>query len=120
PRTQKRGLGFPILRVVVLLALATAVLTGAAFGPYVGKNQGEPALLRTLLAQLRPGDVQLGDRYYGSYWLVALALAPGLDVVFRLHHRRKVDFSRGRRLGVDDHVVVWQKPERPVWLDEES
>src|SRR5437763_4924860 len=73
PRTQKRGLGFPILRVVVLLALATAVLTGAAFGPYVGKNQGEPALLRTLLARLRPGDVLLGDRYYCSYWLVALA-----------------------------------------------
>src|SRR5262249_53600309 len=42
PRTQKPGLGFPILRVVVLLALATAVLTGAALGPYLGKQQGEP------------------------------------------------------------------------------
>jgi hypothetical protein len=33
PRTQQPGLGFPIARVVVLLALATAVLTGAAIGP---------------------------------------------------------------------------------------
>jgi Transposase DDE domain len=120
PRTQKPGLGFPIMRVVVLLALATAVLTGAAFGPYVGKNQGEPALLRTLLDQLQAGDVLLGDRYYGTYWLVALALARGVDVVFRLHHRRGVDFRRGTRLGRDDHVVVWKKPQRPPWLDEET
>src|SRR5262249_2830053 len=57
PRTQKPGLGFPIARVVVLLALATAMLTAAAIGPYLGKNQGEPALLRILLDQLQPGDV---------------------------------------------------------------
>jgi Transposase DDE domain len=118
PRTQKRGLGFPILRVVVLLALATGVLSGAAFGPYVGKNQGEPALLRTLLARLRPGDLLLGDRYYGSYWLIALAQQLGVDVVFRQHQRRASDFRRGRHLGPQDHVVVWTKPERPAWLDE--
>jgi Transposase DDE domain len=118
PRTQKRGLGFPILRVVVLLALATGVLSGAAFGPYVGKNQGEPALLRTLLARLRPGDILLGDRYYGSYWLIALAQQLGIDVVFRQHQRRASDFRRGRHLGPQDHVVVWTKPKRPDWLDE--
>jgi hypothetical protein len=118
PRTQKPGLGFPIARVVVLLALATAVLAGAAIGPYVGKKQGEPALLHRLLEQLQAGDVLLGDRYYASYWLVALALARGLDVVFRQHHRRGTDFRRGRRLGGDDHIVVWTKPKRPAWLDE--
>lgn len=118
PRTQKRGLGFPILRVVVLLALATAVLTGAAFGPYVGKNQGEPALLRTLLGRLRPRDVLLGDRYYGSYWLIALAQQRGIDVVFRQHQRRASDFRRGVHLGPQDHRVVWTKPKRPDWLDE--
>lgn len=117
PGTQKPGLGFPIARVVVLLALATAVLTGAALGPYVGKHQGEPALLRTLLEQLQSGDVLLGDRYYASYWLVALAQARGIDVVFRQHHRRGYDFRRGKRLGADDHIVVWKKPQRPQWLD---
>ena len=120
PRTQKPGLGFPILRVVVLLALATGVLSGAALGPYLGKSQGEPALLRTLLGRLRPGDVLLGDRYYGSYWLVALAQQAGLDVVFRQHQCRASDFRRGTRLGREDHVVVWAKPKRPDWLDEAS
>jgi Transposase DDE domain len=118
PRTQKPSLGFPIARVVVLVALATAVLTAAALGPYVGKHQGEPALLHTLLDQLRAGDVLLGDRYFGSYWMVALAQVRSLDAVLRLHHRRHFDFARGQRLGRDDHIVVWTKPQRPGWLDE--
>jgi len=120
PRTQKRGLGFPIVRVVVLLALATAVLVGAAIGPYIGKHQGEPALLRTLLDHLQAGDVLLGDRYYCSYWLVAWAQVRGIDVVFRQHQCRRYDFRRGKRLGRDDHVVVWTKPKRPQWLDEKT
>jgi hypothetical protein len=120
PRTQKPGLGFPIARLVVLLALATAALTGAAIGPYVGKQQGEPALLHQLLDQLQAGDVLLGDRYFGSYWLVALTQAHGLDGVFRLHQRRSYDFRRGQRLGPDDHLVVWKKPKRPLWLDADT
>jgi hypothetical protein len=121
PRTQKPGLGFPIMRAVVLLALATAVLSGAALGPYVGKNQGEPALLRTLLERLRARDVLLGDRYYCSYWMVALARQQDVDVVFRQHQRRRTDFRRGERLGEDDHRVTWTKPkQRPAWLDEQT
>ncbi len=56
-RTQKRGVGFPILRMVVLLSLATAALCGMAVGPYKGKQTGEPALLRELLDRLQAGDV---------------------------------------------------------------
>jgi hypothetical protein len=119
-RTQKPGLGFPMARIVVLLGLATAALVGAAIGPCIGKKQGEPALLHTLLDQLQSGDVLLGDRLYASYWLVALAHVRGLDVVFRLHQRRGYDFRRGTRLGPDDHVVVWSKPKRPPWLDEKT
>jgi hypothetical protein len=116
--SQKPGLGFPIIRLVVLLALATAALQGAALGPYAGKGTGESALLRALFAQLRPGDVLVADRYYCSFWLVALALSLGVDVVFRMHQLRDYDFRRGRRLGPGDHVVTWAKPARPDWMDE--
>ena len=34
------------------------------------------------------------------------------------YQRRPVDFRRGRRLGREDQVVVWQKPKRPAGLDE--
>lgn len=118
--TQEPGLGFPIVRMVVLLSLATAGLLGMALGPYKGKETGETALLRQLLDELKPGEVLVADRYYCSYWLVAMAQARGVDVVFRMHHLRDYDFRRGQRLGADDHVVSWQRPQRPEWMDAET
>jgi hypothetical protein len=103
---------------VLLLGLATATVQDLAFGPHKGKETGETALARQLLTRLRPGDVVVADRYFCSYWLVALLLALGVQVVFRLHQRRKYDFTRGQRLGPEDHVAVWQRPERPEWMTE--
>ena len=117
-RSQRPGVGFPILRWVALLGLATGVVLDSAFGPYRGKQTGETALFRTLLPSLRQGDVVLADRYYCSYWLVALLLAQGVDVVFRKHQLRHTDFRRGLRLGANDHVVTWTKPQRPEWMDQ--
>jgi putative transposase len=120
PATQKPGLGFPIIRWVVFVGLATAAVQGLAYGPYQGKETGETALFRQLLAQLAAGDVVVADRYYCSYFLVALLQALGVDVVLRLHQRRQYDFRRGRRLGPGDHVVVWQRPQRPAWMTREE
>lgn len=119
PKTQKPGLGFPLLRAVVLLTFATAGAVGLAFGPHQGKETGETALFRQLFDRLRPGDVVVADRYYCSYFMIALLLERGVDVVFRLHQRRHYDFRRGQRLGGGDHIVVWTKPARPTWLDSE-
>jgi putative transposase len=119
-RTQKPGLGFPILRIVVLLSLATAALCGLAIGPYKGKETGEPALLRELLDRFQRGDVFLGDCCYCAYFLLALLLSCGVDVVTRQHQRRLTDFRGGQRLGEGDHVVVWKRPARPEWMDEET
>jgi putative transposase len=118
PNTQKPGLGSPLLRAVVLLSLATAAVQGLAVGPYQGKESGETALLRTLLDQLAAGTIVVADRFFCSYFMVALLRAQGVQVVMRLHQRRSCDFRRGRRLGPDDHVVTWHKPQRPVWMDE--
>jgi len=116
--SQAPGAGFPMVRMVVLLSLATAGLVGMALAPYEGKETGETALLRRLLDEGHLGDILLADRYYCTYWLVAQAQALGKDVVFRLHHRRDYDFQRGQRLGPEDHVVLWHRPERPDWMDE--
>lgn len=114
---QKKGLGFPIIRLVVLLTLATATLTGAAFGPYAGKETGESALLRTLFAQLRRGDLVVADRYYCSYWMLAMLPQFGVDCVFRKHQLRRDDDSPVRSLGVDDAIFIWTKPVCPNWMD---
>jgi putative transposase len=59
PASQKPGLGFPMIRMVLLLSLASAAVTGMAYGPYKGKETGETALLRQLLDDVAAGTVLL-------------------------------------------------------------
>jgi hypothetical protein len=112
-RSQRPGLGFPLARVVVVFSLAVGTVLDAAIGRYAGKQQGEPALFRSLHDGLEPNDILLADRYYCSYWEVAWAQQRGIDVVLRLHQRRPV---RGRR-GATDYTETWTRPPRPDWMD---
>jgi hypothetical protein len=91
------------------------------FCRFAGKHQSELGLLRELWDSFAPGDVLMTDRYLCSWFEIAMLQAMGVDVVMRLHQRRKADFRRGRRLGRNDHIVFWPKPKRrPDWMDEET
>lgn len=118
--SQAEGLGFPICRAVALISLATAMVQDLALGPYSGKATGETALLRQLLPALLAGDLIIADRYYGGWFTIALLQERGVEVVTRLHQHREADFRRGKRLGADDHLVEWPKPQCPDWLDQET
>jgi putative transposase len=118
--SQKEGIGFPIARACVILSLVTACAMELAVGRYSGKETGETALLRSLLDSLQTGDVVVADRFYCSFMMIALLLNRGVDVCARLHQRRHVDFRRGKQLGKYDHLVEWNRPAKPAWMDEES
>jgi DDE family transposase len=120
PNSQKPGVGFPILRFVVLFSLAVGTVLNTAFAQYQGKQTGEMALLRQLHDDLNEGDVLLADRYFCSYFEIALLQQRGVHVVTRLNQRRRADFRRGKRLGKYDHLVTWKKPPRPDWMDKET
>jgi putative transposase len=120
PRTQKKGVGFPIARACVLVSLATACVLDLTLGPYAGKETGETALLRAMIHSLLAGDVLVADRFYCSFLMIALLMQGGVDVCARMHQGRHVDFRRGRRLGKYDHLITWTKPARPAWMDEET
>ena len=109
-RSQKAGLGFPILRFVTLFSLAVGTVLECAIGPCRGKKTGELSLFRTLYNTLKPGTILLGDRYYDSYQDIASQRSRGVDVVFGMKNLRNHDFRCGRKLGQDDHVVVWTRP----------
>jgi hypothetical protein len=109
-RSQKPGLGFPILRFVVLLSLSVGTVLECAIGPCRGKKLGELNLFRQLRQTIQSGTVLLGDRYYDSYVDIAELRSRGVDVVFGMKNLRKCDFRRGRKLGPDDHIVVWTRP----------
>jgi len=115
--SQAPGVGFPIARILVVFSLAVGTVLDAAVGPYQGKQTSELALFRQILDAFQPGDIVLADRFYCSYWLIAALQARGVDVLVRLHQRRAADFRRGRRLGREDHIVTWPKPEQaPDWM----
>ena len=120
PRVQRPGLGFPLARACVVLSLATAAVCDLAVGPYEGKQTGETALLRQLLATFQPDEVVVFDRYFCSFMMLALLSQRGVHVCARLHHCRRTDFRRGRRLGPGDHLITWTRPQRPSWMTPEQ
>ena len=116
-RTQKPGLGFPLIRLVAIISLSCGAVLAWAAGPCKGKQTGETALLRQLAHGLHPGDIVIADRYFSGYFLLYWLIQQGVDVVVRQHQLRHTDFRRGKRLGTKDHAVAWARPPRPAWMD---
>ena len=119
---QKEGLGFPIARMVVVLSLATAMVSGMAMGPFQGKETGELARLRELLDRFEAGDIALADKLYCAYFMIASLLEREVDLVTLLHQSRDVnaEVRGGKRLGKGDYLITWHRPDRPRWMDEET
>lgn len=107
---QAPGLGFPMVRVVVLFSLAFATVLDACWGPMCGRYSGENTLFRRLWGFLKPNDILLADSVFESYRDIADLRQRGVDVVMRRNGSRRSDFRRGRWLGLGDHLVTWSKP----------
>jgi hypothetical protein len=103
---QKPGCGFPIIRLVALLSLATGMLTAWATGPW---SQHEVVLFQTLWDALRPGDVLLADRGFCNWGLLAQCLQRNLHAVFRVKGVRRSDFRKGKRLSRNERLVKWDQ-----------
>src|SRR5438105_3176303 len=67
------GVGFPLLRLVVVFSLAAGAALEAALGPRCGRGRGEQSLFRSLWEQYQAGDVLLGDRLFGDFFTLARA-----------------------------------------------
>jgi len=119
-KAQKPGCGFPIARILVIFSLSAGTVLEAAIGKYKGKQTGENSLFRRLYDALEEGDIILADRYFSGWSDVALPLGRGIDIVVRKHQGRATDFRTGKRLGKDDHLVFWTRPQRPKWMSAEQ
>ena len=113
------GPGIPLPRFVTIISLATGAVRDLAIGPCRGKTDRGNELAADVV-EAAEGRAILAWR--SVFWLIfrhrGVASAKNIDGVFRMHQRRKIDFHRGRCLGVTDHQVLWQKPKRPEWMDE--
>ncbi|MCL2118035.1 MAG: IS4 family transposase [Planctomycetaceae bacterium] len=123
PDTQLPGCGFPMMRIVVLTSLITAMVRGIAVGPYSGKETGESALFRKVAEDIPQGSVVVGDRYYCSYFAIAMLLKKGIDVVTRLTNKRLEALGNRdtfKRMKNGDLLVTWKRPQRPDWMSREE
>jgi hypothetical protein len=118
--SQKPGCGFPLARILVIFSLSVGTVLEAAIGKYKGKQTGENSLFRQLYPTLAEGDVVLADRYFSGWFDIALMRQRGVDIVVRKHQLRPTDFRTGKRLGKEDHLIVWSRPERPPWMSAEQ
>src|SRR5688572_14384205 len=117
PSEQKPGCGFPVLRLVAFMSLATGAVRRDRMGTL---HEHEQRLFQDLRAQLGVGEVVLGDRNFGTFANLVLLKRQGAEGVFRRHQARGAGVKRLKRLGHDDYLVRWQqlRPRRvPVWLD---
>ena len=65
-------------------------------------------------------DVVLDDRYYPNFFLMADLQEIGADGIFRGQSQRYYDFRTGEKLGKNDHIALWKKPNKPTWMSQEK
>ena len=118
-KSQKPGVGFPVARACAVLSLSNACIHNVAIGPYAGKETGETALLRQVLNCFKASDVMLADRYYCSYFMLAILKSRGVDVCMRLHQLRKPYLPKVKWLGENDYIDTWHKPDKAKWMSQE-
>ena len=106
PGSQKPGCGFPVMKFVALFSLCSGAVLNVLLG---NLHHHDLRLLRALWDCFAKGDILLGDRAYGEYTTLAGLPQRGVDVVARIHSRRKVDFRKAKPLGKNDGLFVWTK-----------
>jgi hypothetical protein len=139
PSKQKPGCGFPIIKLLALMDLATGAILQLTM---MCLNVHEMSQLAGPHGALRAGDVLMGDRAFCSFGHLALLAAMSVDAVFRVHQAQIIDFTPGRpcrgksakkykrgipssrfvkKLGAEDQIVEWQRPaNRPVWMTDQQ
>ncbi|KAA0446271.1 MAG: IS4 family transposase [Candidatus Thioglobus sp.] len=120
PKSQKKGLGFPQLRILVLITLGSGAVLNAEVAACKGKGTGELALLRQMHSSLKSGDILLGDAIYENYFTLTQLQQLGVDAVFEKNGARNVDFRTcTEKLGKKDGLFTLARPPRPKWMSEE-
>ncbi len=138
PSGQKPGCGFPVAHLLVLFNANTGLLLDAWARPMWTSDLTDIADVHTHLDE---GDVVVGDDTFSTYAHLALLLRAKQHGLFPVHHKRIVDFAKGRphcgegkkavpgmtrsrwirSLGTEDQLVEYFKPKsKPLWMSKEE
>ena len=141
PSTCSAGLGFPTSHLLLTMDLRSGMFLDCLDCPIGTSDLSQTPAIH---AQLKEGDVILGDVAFGSWGHFALILQAKLHAVLPAHHSRIVSFTPARahahprkgknerrrgkprsrvlkRLGDDDQLLEYFKPadrDRPAWMSQ--
>lgn len=99
---DERTSGYPLMRVVVLMALRSHVLVGAQFGPY---GTDERAYARPLLDDVPNGSLLLLDRHYLQADVLIPVMTRGRDRHWMTRVKSTTKYRVLKRLGAGDELV---------------
>ncbi len=110
PSGQKEGCGFPVLGALGSFSLDTGTFSSVSFANHTAHD------IRLALGALRDGafakgDIIVGDRAFCAYSFFSLLLSKGVDVIARVHGTRKLHEENGLKLGPDEWIESWRKPQ---------
>jgi len=127
PSGQKEGCGFPMAHFLAIMHAGSGLIQELLPGKLFTSDLTSFVKLHS---SLKKADVVVGDRGFCSYVNFWLLIAREVDAVFRMHQRRKFSLDNSgskkssiirKKLGVDDQLVTWFKPEKPpLWMSQEQ
>src|SRR5688500_4369154 len=98
PSPQQPGCGFPVLRLVAFMSLATGASISFCIVPL---HEQEHSHFQELRTHLKGDEMVLGDRNFGTFANLVLLKRQGGDGVFRRHQARSTGVQSLKRLGQD-------------------
>jgi hypothetical protein len=93
------GTGYPLVRVLALVACGTRTIIDATFGT---DRVGETTYARDLLPALRSGMIVLADRNFAAQHLLGAMAGTGADLLVRVKIGRNLPVCRR----LDDHTYI--------------
>ncbi|MGB3120370.1 MAG: IS4 family transposase [Verrucomicrobiales bacterium] len=108
PPAQNEGCGLPVIKLDGLIDLSHGGLRDFAHCDL--NTSGLCAHQKLQGEYIKERDVLIADRLYSGYEIIAGLRQRGAHFIGRTHQSRKIDFRKGRRIGPDERIVVWNKP----------
>lgn len=111
PANQKEGCGFPVMKFTGVLNQAHGCWETWLTSPL---SESDFVTLRRLMGHFGPETLLLADRGFCSYETMVRLRDKGCHSLMRLHQMREKGFTlrKGKRIGKNERLVTWVKPER--------
>jgi len=110
PSSQKDGLGFPQVRVVVTTSLSTGCILHYNTGTVEGKKTGEVTLFREKHKDFEAGDVVVCDSNFESFHDSVLLKRRGVEMVCCINASRSSPFPGAACDTIADEIMTVKRP----------